>query len=132
LQFGMHTGKKDQVEADFGYLRLLGLHEAVGEEEDDHVQRDESKGNVGPAPAAHVFVPQRNEQEDISLTRIGRWQIQGSSQLQNRVTWQGFRTGGVQLRPNSKSDETVRAVRRTVSSEQGTAEKIHQARRLTQ
>jgi hypothetical protein len=34
----------------------------VGQEKDDNVQRDESEGDVGPAAAAHVFVPQRNEQ----------------------------------------------------------------------
>jgi hypothetical protein len=34
----------------------------VGQEKDDNVQDDESEGDVGPAAAAHVFVPQRNEQ----------------------------------------------------------------------
>ena len=81
----MHSVEKDQVDVDVDDFRLLALHGAVGQEKDDNVQRDESEGDVGPAAAAHVFVPQRNEQFVFSPKRetgIGRCKV---SLVQNRV-----------------------------------------------
>ena len=68
MQFRMHGVEEDQVDWNVDDFRLLALHRAVGQEKDDNVQRDEGEGDVRPAAAAHVFVPQRNEHRTLLTT----------------------------------------------------------------
>ena len=61
IEFGMRRREKDEMCPDFRALWRLRLHGPVRAKEDEHVERDERKGDDGPASAFHVFMAQRDE-----------------------------------------------------------------------
>jgi len=70
LEFRMHGGKEDQVDADFRAMRALVFDGAVGDQENQDVQGDEGKRNHGPSSTTHTLVTYRDQHRVLPETSL--------------------------------------------------------------